>query len=221
MKIIRSLARIIVGIVFVFSGFVKAVDPLGSTYKFIDYFNDFGMEFLVPLAFPLAVVLSSLELVMGISFLFGYRMKLVSWAVLLFMSFFTVLTFILAIYNPVSDCGCFGDALILTNWQTFWKNIIFMLFTIIVFSGRNSFPSIRGAIAEWGILAFFFSGAIGLSSYCNNHLPILDFRPYKVGTHIPTASAIPDGAPADVYDTRLYYRNIENGKVTKTKKDGY
>jgi uncharacterized membrane protein YphA (DoxX/SURF4 family) len=213
MKMIRSLSRVIVGIVFVFSGFVKAVDPLGSTYKFIDYFNAFGMEFLVPLAFPLAVVLSSIELVMGISLLLGYRMKLISRAVLLFMSFFTVLTFILAIYNPVTDCGCFGDAIILTNWQTFYKNIIFMVLTIIVFAGRKFFPCIRGAIAEWGILAFFFGGAIGLSGYCNNHLPILDFRPYNIGTHIPTASAIPEGAESDVYETHLFYRNISDGTI--------
>ncbi len=215
MKTIRSVSRLIVGIVFIFSGFVKAIDPLGSTYKFTDYFNAFGLDFFVPLALPLALVLSAIELVMGISLLFGYRMKIVSWAVLLFMSFFTVLTFILAIYNPVTDCGCFGDALILTNWQTFWKNIVLMVFTLLIFSGRDTFPSIRGAFAEWGILSFFFASVMGLSLYCSNHLPILDFRPYKTGTHIPTASAIPEGAATDVYETRLFYRNISDGKTSE------
>ncbi len=215
MKIIKSFSRIVVGIVFIFSGFVKAVDPLGSTYKFTDYFNAFGLDFLVGLAFPMALILSAIELVIGIGLLLGYRMKIVSWTVLLFMSFFTVLTFILALYNPVTDCGCFGDALILTNWQTFWKNVVLMAFTLIVFIGRNTFVPVRGALAEWGILSFFFAAVLGLSIYCNNHLPILDFRPYKTGTHIPSASAIPPGSPADVYETRLFYRNTTDGKTSE------
>jgi uncharacterized membrane protein YphA (DoxX/SURF4 family) len=214
-KTIRSLSRILVGLVFIFSGFVKAVDPLGSTYKFTDYFNAFGMEFLVWSALPLALLLSTIELVMGISLLLGYRMRIVSWAVLLFMSFFTVLTFILAIFNPVTDCGCFGDALILTNWQTFLKNIVLMVFTVLIFTGRNNFPKIRGTFAEWGILSFFFAGVIGLSFYCKNHLPILDFMPYKIGTNIPAATSIPKDAPADVYETRLFYRNTVDDKISE------
>jgi uncharacterized membrane protein YphA (DoxX/SURF4 family) len=213
LKILRSLSRILVGSVFIFSGFVKAVDPLGSTYKFTDYFEAFGLEFFVPLALPLALLLSSVELVMGISLLLGYRMKTVAWAVLLFMSFFTILTFILAIFNPVTDCGCFGDALILTNWQTFWKNIVLMVFTLIIFSGRRSFPEVRGAFAEWGILLIFFLAVLDLSFYCKNHLPILDFMPYKIGTNIPKATSIPEGAPSDVYETHLFYKNVADGKT--------
>lgn len=211
MKIFKSFSRIVVGVVFIFSGFVKALDPLGSTYKFTDYFNAFGLDFIIGLAFPLALMLSAVELLIGISLLLGYRMKIVSWTVLLFMSFFTILTFILALYNPVTDCGCFGDALILTNWQTFWKNLVLMVFTLTVFFERNTFVPVRGAFAEWGILSFFFAMVLGLSFYCFNHLPILDFRPYKVGTHIPSASAIPPGAPSDVYETRLFYRNTVDG----------
>jgi hypothetical protein len=215
MKILRSFSCIIVGIVFIFSGFVKAVDPLGSTYKFTDYFSAFGMDFLAWSAFPLAVVLSGTELVMGISLLLRYRMKTISWAILVFISFFTVLTFILAIFNPVTDCGCFGDALILTNWQTFWKNIVLMVFTLVIFTGRNTFIPIRGAYAEWGILTFFFIGVFSLSIYCKNHLPILDFMPYKTGTNIPAASSVPPGAPSDVYETRLFYRNLSDEKISE------
>ncbi len=221
MKIVRTLSRIIVGMVFVFSGFVKAVDPLGSTYKFSDYFNAFGMGYFVDLALPLALILSSLELVLGISLLFGYRIKSVSWVLLVFMSFFTVLTFILAIYNPVTDCGCFGDALIITNWQTFWKNIVLMIFTLVIFTGRNKFPSIRGAFAEWGILIFFFAGAVSLSVYCKNHLPLVDFRPYKIGTNIPAATSIPEDAPADEYETRLFYKNTADGKTSEFTIDNF
>ena len=136
MKTLRTFSRLLIGVVFIFSGFVKAVDPMGSTYKFIDYFNAFHLSFLEGLALPLAIVLSSIELVLGVSLLLGYRMKITSWIVLLFIAFFTVLTFILAIFNPVSDCGCFGDALILTNWQTFYKNVLLKISILLKFQAK-------------------------------------------------------------------------------------
>ena len=127
MKVLIRISRLIAGTVFIFSGFVKAVDPLGSTYKFTDYFVAFHVPFLEPVALPLAIILSSFEFLIGISMLLGYRYRIASWGLLIFMSFFTILTFILALTNPVSDCGCFGDAIIMTNWQTFFKNIILRL----------------------------------------------------------------------------------------------
>ena len=177
MKLLRLISRILVGIVFVFSGFVKAIDPLGSTYKFGDYFTAFGLEFLEPMAFPLAIILSGIELVLGIGLLLSYRMKVMSWLLLIFMSFFTVLTLILALTNPVSDCGCFGDALILTNWETFGKNVIILAFTLVIFIYRKQYPEIRSAMVEWSVIVAFFLGSVFLSLYCYNNLPLLDFRP--------------------------------------------
>ena len=116
----------ILGMVFIFSGFVKAVDPLGSAYKFADYFTAFKLGFLENLTLPMGILLSAFELVLGITLILGYRKKISYWLTMWFMVFFTVLTFILALFNPVTDCGCFGDALILTNWQTFFKNIVLM-----------------------------------------------------------------------------------------------
>jgi uncharacterized membrane protein YphA (DoxX/SURF4 family) len=208
----RNISRILVGVVFVFSGFVKEIDPLGSTYKFTDYFNAFGMEFMTFLAFPLAVMLASAELLIGISLFLGYRMKVTSWAVLLFMSFFTILTFILALTNPVTDCGCFGDALILTNWQTFGKNIILMFFVILIFRARNKYPVISGPKVEYPVLAIFFIAAVFISVYCLNHLPLLDFMPYSKGVNIPAGMIVPENAPLDVYETKLYYKNKISGK---------
>ena len=213
MKLLRLISRILVGIVFVFSGFVKAIDPLGSTYKFSDYFTAFGMGFLEPLAFPLAIFLSSAELIIGVTLLLSYRMKVMSWILLIFMSFFTVLTFILALTNPVTDCGCFGDALILTNWETFGKNVVIMAFTLIIFIYRKQYPEIRSAMVEWSVIVAFFLGSVFLSLYCYNNLPLLDFRPYSVGTNIPDAMTIPEDAPQAVYETRLYYKNLETGDV--------
>ncbi len=212
MKTLRSVSRIITGVVFIFSGFVKAVDPLGSAYKFADYFNAFHIGFLSPGALPLSIFLSSTELLIGITLLLGFRMRIAAWILLIFMSFFTLLTFILALTNPVTDCGCFGDALILTNWQTFFKNIVLMVFVLVIFTGRSKFTIVRGPTEEWAVILLFYSGAVIFSLYNYHHLPLLDFRPYSVGTNINDGMIIPPGAPEDEYKTELIYKNKESGK---------
>ena len=205
MKVLHNISRFLVGIVFIFSGFVKAIDPLGSTYKFIDYFEAFGLDFISFLAFPLAILLSSLEFVIGFSLLFSTRKKLTTWALLLFMSFFTILTFILAIYNPVSDCGCFGDAFIMTNWQTFGKNIFLMIFTVILFQNRHNFETTWNIKKQWTLLSIPLIFSILISVYCYNNLPIIDFRPYTVDTYIPEKMIVPEDAPKAEYETMLIY----------------
>ena len=205
MKALNNISRIIVGIVFIFSGFVKAIDPLGSTYKFTDYFEVFGMEFLSLIALPLAIILSSLEFVIGFSLLFSTRKKLTVWALMLFMSFFTILTFILAIFNPVTDCGCFGDALIMTNWETFFKNVFLMIFTIILLLNKDKFEISWSAKKQWMLISTPLILSILLSVYCYNNLPIIDFRPYKIWTYIPEKMMIPDNAPRAEYETSLIY----------------
>jgi len=122
-----NLCRFLLGIVFVFSGFVKAIDPLGSTYKIQDYAEAFGLTSFIPGFLPLflAIFLAVFELSVGGYLLFGIRKNTSTALALLMLIFMTPLTFYLALKNPVSDCGCFGDALVLTNWQTFYKNIIF------------------------------------------------------------------------------------------------
>ena len=205
MKLLNNISRIVVGIVFVFSGFVKAVDPLGSTYKFIDYFDAFSMEFLSFMALPLAIILSSLEFVIGFSLLFGTFKKITSWLLMLFRSFFTILTFILAIYNPVSDCGCFGDAIIMTNWQTFWKNVFLMIFTIILFYSRNKFEVNWHTKKQYIFISLPSAFSVLLSVYCFYNLPIIDFRPYNVGTYIPEKMIIPEDAPKAQYETVITY----------------
>src|SRR6056297_3403138 len=123
MKLIRNISRIVIAAVFIFSGFVKAVDPLGSSYKFADYFVAFQMEWLSPAALFFSVVLSAVEFSIGFALLNNVLTRLSSIAMFIFMSFFTALTFYLALSSPVSDCGCFGDAIKLTNWETFYKNL--------------------------------------------------------------------------------------------------
>jgi uncharacterized membrane protein YphA (DoxX/SURF4 family) len=205
MKILRITSRIIAGALFIFSGFVKGIDPMGSTYKFIDYFEAFHLGFLNSVAFPLAILLSTGELVIGINLLLGIRMKITSYALLIFMSFFTVLTLILAIYNPVTDCGCFGDAIILTNWQTFWKNIIILIPALIIFFSRNKFIPFYADNIEWRLTAIFILTGILISVYSYRNLPLLDFRPYKIGTNIPEKMTIPEDARPDEYNAIVVY----------------
>jgi hypothetical protein len=210
MKIMRNVARYLIAPVFIFSGFVKAIDPLGFTYKITDYFEAFGLPWLSSLAIVFAVFLSSAELLIGLALFFKIRMKTSAWALLIFMGFFTMLTFFSALKNPVTDCGCFGDALILTNWQTFFKNIIFMLPAIIVFWQRNKFNNLYPCRTEWIALSVLFIFGILLSVYSYRNLPLIDFRPYKIGTNISQSMEIPKGMPVDQYKTILIYE--KNGE---------
>lgn len=207
-KLIETLIimiRIILGLVFVLSGFVKAVDPLGSAYKFNDYFSAFGIEFLAPITLLLAIVLSCTELVIGFSLLTALRMRWISRIALVFMLSFTLLTLYLAIENPVSDCGCFGDAFKLTNWQTFWKNLILLTFSIIVFKSWNGLKTLHKSRSEWIVVLVLLAFALSFSLYNLRNLPILDFRPYSVGSNIQEKMAIPDGAPKSEFDMLFIY----------------
>mgnify|MGYP003979985485 FL=1 len=193
MKYIRLLSRLLVGIVFIFSGFVKAVDPLGSAYKFADYFSAFKLGFLEFLTLPMGIFLSAFEMVLGIILILGYRRRMAFLVLMLFMSFFTVLTFILALFNPVSDCGCFGDALILTNWQTFFKNVVLMIFVLILYFSRKSETDAGQPLREWTVVVSLFVFTSLFSFWNYRHLPLLDFRPYDLGTVVSEEMEVPDG----------------------------
>ncbi|NBC83187.1 MAG: DoxX family protein [Bacteroidetes bacterium] len=211
-KLLRIISRLAVGALFIFSGFVKAIDPLGSTYKFQDYFHAFGIDWLAPLALSIAIFLSTLEMVIGFIMVMGIRIRQTSWVLFIVMSFFTLLTFFIALTNPVTDCGCFGDALVLTNWQTFWKNVIFMVPTVFIFYQRRWFRPLYNVRYEKALVVIFIFASIGLSLYSYRNLPLMDFRPYKIGTHIPSKMKIPEGAPVDEYETILVYEKYGEQK---------
>ena len=205
-------SRILAGSVFIYSGFVKGIDPLGSAYKFADYFVAFNMEFLEPAALPLSVALSSAEMLIGVLLLAGVHMAITSWAVFLFMSFFTILTFYIAVTDPVADCGCFGDAIILTNWETFWKNVVLMVFVLYLFVKRKKFgPFFNKPIAEWSTLLAFLLIILGISGWSYRNLPVIDFRPFSIGADLDEKMSVPPDAPADEYEITLYYE--KDGEV--------
>jgi uncharacterized membrane protein YphA (DoxX/SURF4 family) len=205
MKKAMLISRIFVGLVFVFSGFVKAIDPSGSAIKLEEYFMAFHMEFLAFLSFPFAILLGTCELFLGLNLLIGLRMKFIAWLLLIFMSYFTLLTLILALTNPVSDCGCFGDAIKLTNWQTFGKNIVLDIPALFIFLRRKDYAPIYAGTAEWFISFLNFMLPVLLSVYCLLHQPLLDFRPYSIGISIPESMSLPEGSPVDKYETILIY----------------
>ncbi len=219
MKVIAITARILLGIVFVFSGFVKGIDPWGSTYKFIEYFTAFGMPALSPAALTLAILQNALEFVIGVALILGLRMKETAWGTLVFMGFYTILTFILALTNPVTDCGCFGDALKLTNWQTFYKNLVLLVLALIVFGYRKKYLPAYSLVGEWIWVAGFSVLIISISIHCYQHLPYIDFRPYHVGADIPQGMLMPEGIPADEFKTTLIYE--KDGVVKEFPEDNY
>ncbi len=221
MRFIKHISRILVGITFIFSGFVKGIDPWGSAYKFVDFFNVMNLEWLAWAALPLGILLSFAEFTIGVALLFNIFLELTSWLALLFMAFFSGLTLWIAIENPVTECGCFGDALIISNWATFYKNVILIILTIIIFIYRKNMKGYPGKKTGFALSALFITAYIWIGIHSFNHLPVFDFRPYKVGTNIPEAMTVPADAPQDVYETIFYYKNKNSGETEQFTEENY
>lgn len=216
-----NACRFLLGITFIFSGFVKAVDPLGSYYKIQDYVTAFGIAEWIP-AFVLllfGIILASLEFSIGIFLFLGIRRLISSLLAMLLMIVMTPLTFYLAIANPVSDCGCFGDAWVLTNWQTFGKNVVLLAAAIIVFRRYKQIVRFITAKMEWLVSMYTLFFVFVLSFYCLANLPILDFRPYKIGTDIKAGMEIPEDAKPSVFET--YFILEKDGKQKEFTLDNY
>ncbi|MEI6523595.1 MAG: DoxX family protein, partial [Bacteroidota bacterium] len=152
MKYIVAICRILVGVLFIISGLIKANDPIGFSYKLQEYFEVFGMEFFVPFALTLSVLITVFEIVCGVATLIGSRMKLFSWLLLLMIIFFTFLTFYSAYFNKVTDCGCFGDALHLTPWQSFTKDIVLLVWILPIFLWRNKIQPLFSSKLDNGLI---------------------------------------------------------------------
>ena len=205
--IIGSIARTLLALTFLFSGFVKAVDPLGTVYKIEDYLTAFGGFFtgLLPLATLAAVLLILTEWTLGVLMLCNVWTKVTSWLALLFYLVMTPLTLYIALTNPITDCGCFGDALVISNWQTFWKNVILSALVVTLLCTKKHIPQTFVWQAELGIMVIAMAAAGGLMLYTHYHLPVMDFRPYKIGNNIPELMEFPEDAEHDVYNTTFIY----------------
>jgi uncharacterized membrane protein YphA (DoxX/SURF4 family) len=204
-KIIVEISRIILGAVFVFSGFVKAVDPWGSVYKIQDYLEAFGLGFWDFTALPFAFIQIVVEFGIGICLLLGVYRRTNTVLTLIVMIFMTPLTLYLAIKNLVTDCGCFGDVLVLTNWQTFYKNVPLLIMAICLYMWYKMVTPVFTKKSNSLIVFWVYVFILGIAGYCFSHLPVLDFRPYKVGAHLPALMEVPEDAEQPVFDTKLIY----------------
>jgi uncharacterized membrane protein YphA (DoxX/SURF4 family) len=207
-NVLVQFSRIFVGLLFIISGLIKLNDPVGFSYKLGEYFGEtvLNLPFLVPFALAIAVAIVIFEAVLGFMLLIGFKPKFTVWSLLLLIVFFTFLTFYSAYFNKVTDCGCFGDALKLTPWQSFTKDVILLFFIVILFFNRKRIrplfnTNFRNALVSLSIVLCMYMGY-----YVLNHLPIKDFRAYKVGTNIQKAMAIPDGAPQSVVEMKFIYK---------------
>lgn len=207
-NIITQFSRLFVGVLFIISGLIKLNDPVGFSYKLAEYFSEpvFNMPFLEPLALGLAIFLVILEVVLGVMLLVGYKSKLTIWALLLLIVFFTFLTFYSAYFDVVKDCGCFGDALHLTPWQSFTKDIVLLFFIVILFVNKKLVKPLFPKMATNLVTLLAIILCVFMAVWVLNHNPIKDFRPYKVGTNIEKGMEIPEGAPKSVVEMIFIYK---------------
>ncbi len=209
-----NLLRAIVGLLFIFSGLIKANDPLGFGYKLQEYFEVFHIAFLNDYATVFAILLCTIEIVLGALLLLGIRSRNVASGLLLTIIFFTFLTFYSAFFEVVTSCGCFGDAIPLTPWQSFSKDIVLLIMILYIYKKRTEImPLISSERAQNWILGFIVLISLGFGLYTYNFLPILDFLPYKIGNNIPSLMIMPPGAPQDVYQITYTLKNKSTGET--------
>ena len=203
--VITTVCRFVLAVVFIFSGFVKAIDPLGTQYKIQDYLDAFGWTDVFPESIPFiaAALLGMLEFCLGVYLFFGIRRIIAPRAVVAVMAIMTPLTFWLALDNPVSDCGCFGDAVVLTNWETFGKNVVLLAMSLVVLKWRKRIFPLATTRFDWLIALYGFLYIFCMTIYCYRHLPIFDFRPYYVGADIRQGMEIPEGKEPTEFETRF------------------
>lgn len=194
MYYLTHIARYFVGILFIFSGLIKLNDPVGTQIKLEEYFEVFATDVpalaglfhgMIPLALYLSVLLCVLEVVLGIALLIKYKLQSTLWVLLVLTAFFTFLTFYSAYFNRVTDCGCFGDAIKLTPWQSFSKDVVLMGLILLLFSQRKKMAeqNARNFKAAW--MGFSLLACLAIAIYAINFMPIIDFLPYKKGASLP------------------------------------
>ncbi len=202
MKYLLAVSRILVGALFIISGLIKLNDPVGFSFKLEEYFSVgvLDLPFLEPYALAISLFVVIFEVLVGVTLLLGYRARLTVWSLLLMILFFTFLTFYSAYFNKVTDCGCFGDAIKLTPWESFTKDLVLLLFILVLFRWHRYIkplfpPRTGGTVVILAVLACAF-----YANYVLNHLPVIDFRPYKIGANIQEGMGIPEGAPKAVFE---------------------
>lgn len=213
MKYIIHVVRLVVGILFIISGLIKLNDPVGFSFKLEEYFSKpvLNISFLEPFALYIAIFVCIVEILLGVMLLLGTRKKITLWSLLAMLIFFGFLTFYSAYYNKVTDCGCFGDAIKFTPWQSFGKDILLLVLTLILWIGQKHItPLFSKRRTSFALEVLSLAACIILVHHVYNHLPIKDFRPYKIGANIPEGMITPDGAALPKY--KYHWKFKINGK---------
>ncbi len=217
--IVTHIARFLVGGLFIFSGFIKANDPLGFSYKLKEYFEVFqadtglGMfESFAHIALPLAIIICASEIILGVMLLIGLRRDLTLWLLFAQIAFFTFLTFYSACYNKVTHCGCFGDFLKLKPWESFWKDVALMILITLLFAGRDNINPIVSPMPLGTIFLLGLIFSVGFPIYAYRNLPPLDFRAYAPGMNIKENMKFPPTYSPAVIETGFIYENLKTGE---------
>ena len=212
-KVGLNIASVLVGLLFIFSGLIKINDPLGFSYKLEEFFEVFHITFLNPLAVTISITLCAIEIILGAALLLRIKGPKVALGLLITIIFFTFLTFYAAYFDVVRTCGCFGDAIKLTPWQSFGKDVVLLILILYIFKNRHQIiPVIKSSKAQSRFLWIITTIAFGLGLYTYNYLPVKDFLPYHIGANIPESMKIPEGAPADVFEITYSLVNKKTGE---------
>ncbi|PSL43341.1 DoxX-like protein [Chitinophaga niastensis] len=217
MKLILNLLRIIVGVLFIFSGLIKANDPLGLSYKMEEFFEVLHMTFFSPYSLAFSVIMNAFEIIAGVAVLIGYRMRIFSVLLLMLITFFTFLTAYALFSGTIRECGCFGDCIKLSAVETFWKDVILLVMILVIFFYRKRIQPLFKGTGIVLLLATILS--FGIQWYTLKHLPFIDCLPYKAGNNIPEKMKLPPGATPDVYEMMFIYE--KNGQKKEFTVDNY
>lgn len=212
-KILTLFCRLVLACTFIVSGFTKVIDPWGTSLKINEYLSIYGMEQLQGASMAFSIWLCGAELMMGCMLLFKVRIRLISIFALVSMFFFTLLTLLSATLLPVEDCGCFGEALKLTPWQTFFKNLVLLPLAVVVWWRYRPDRILAFNFSEIVLTCTFFSLSMLLGYSCYRHLPLIDFLPYKVGVNIWEEMHAQPAADEQEPQTVLVYRNLRTGAL--------
>ena len=220
MKILTPIARIFVGLLFIISGFIKLNDPIGFSYKLEEYFSAevLNLTFLEPYALTLSIFVVVFEVVLGVFLLIGYQRKFTLWSLMAMIIFFTFLTFYSAYFDKVKDCGCFGDALKLTPWESFLKDVVLLGLILLIFYGKNSIQPIFKPLTTNVIASLSLILSLAFGYHVLMHLPSIDFRAYKIGDNLVENMSTPENAPKAVQEFKWTFE--VNGRVQEVVTNG-
>ena len=218
MKFLVGISRVFVGVLFIISGFIKLNDPLGFSYKLAEYFGQdvLNLPFLEPYSLMISVLVVVFEVVLGVFLLIGYKPKFTVWSLLLMIVFFTFLTFYSAYFDKVKDCGCFGDALKLTPWESFTKDVVLLFFILILFAGVKHIKPLFGKLGTTVLALLSFIASLWFGYHVLMHLPAIDFRAYHIGANIQEGMTVPEDAAKPVTEYAWKFKVNGEEKIITT-----